>query len=93
MARVVARVWVDQCRWMTDLIRQAVAVQAAPLPPEHIRWSRQASIDRADINGPRSGRLVLEHLLADMTPTDQPVDWLDIVRRAYRHAQDGGAPG
>lgn len=62
------RVW----RSTADLVRQAAAAGDVPLPPRDIRWSREASIDRATIIG---DRLELEHLLTAASAADL-MDWL-----------------
>lgn len=76
VARIVARVWGDEFRSATDRIRRAVADQDVPLPPRGIRWSREASIDRAIItrDQPELDWLLTAALAAD------PVDWLGLLR-------------
>jgi hypothetical protein len=88
-AGIVARVWADELRSMAHLVRDAAAAQDAPLPPHHIQWSRNAMLGRALIRGPRSDRVGL----ADVAPTHDPVDWLELLRQMHdRFARDGGGP-
>lgn len=71
----------------TRLIRAAYEADHQPKPGP-VTWSRQASIDRATINGPRWERLELGRTL-DVAPVHQPVDWLDMLR-SYRFTQEQG---